>query len=59
MIFFFFFKSIVTLKMEEKLTPVSDRGRPCDCNGLNIDLKIPLTCHINCMGSITGNAPVA
>ena len=24
---------------------------------LNIDLKIPLTCHVNCVGGIIGNAP--
>ena len=26
---------------------------------LDIDLKIHLTCHINCVDDITGNAPVA
>ena len=26
---------------------------------LDIDLTIPLTCHINYVGEITGNAPVA
>ena len=26
---------------------------------LDIDLKIPLTCHINCVGGITGTVPVA
>ena len=26
---------------------------------LNIDLKIPMACHVNCVGGIIGKTPVA
>ena len=32
---------------------------PWELLELDIDLKIPLICHLNFVGSIAGNAPVA